>query len=174
MSKISMYDIENIKTRIKGQIELYEKQLEAWNHVTRNRKKDGSDFANFNKNFNNAELDKGFSAHYLKTYNRGMYDNFASDEIYIDHPAEGYMEYSYPSERLATIDEVFKIIERHKADLRELIIAMQSDLDSCDTMVVDALETIDNALKNLKDTAKTDSIVHQTCELVRSYYGYYY
>lgn len=50
---------EEIRNKLHGYISTYEAKIELWQKVTRNTKKDGTDFQNFKQNFDNARIETG-------------------------------------------------------------------------------------------------------------------
>ena len=50
---------EEIRNKLHGYISTYEAKIELWEKVTRNTKKDGTDFQNFKQNFDNARIETG-------------------------------------------------------------------------------------------------------------------
>lgn len=50
---------EEIRNKLHGYISTYEAKIELWRKVTRNTKKDGTDFQNFKQNFDNARIETG-------------------------------------------------------------------------------------------------------------------
>ena len=50
---------EEIRNKLHGYISTYEAKIELWQKVTRNMKKDGTDFQNFKQNFDNARIETG-------------------------------------------------------------------------------------------------------------------
>jgi len=53
----------DVEQRIKGSIAYYDTRINAWKAVKRLTKKDGSDFANFGKNFENARIYAPYGLH---------------------------------------------------------------------------------------------------------------
>lgn len=57
MEKLWCVTIEDLKKELKAKIETTEAKIEALKNITFNSKKDGKDFANLSKNFNNCYID---------------------------------------------------------------------------------------------------------------------
>lgn len=83
---------------------------DAWRAVTRNRKKDGKDFAYLDKNFTGCKFYTEFSLHKCNVYYRVGY-RYSCDTIYLDGN-------SYGAEPIDTADKVEAAIKQ-RIELRE-------------------------------------------------------
>lgn len=144
--KIYDYQIENTKTKISNMLKDSRLRLKTWENVKRITKKDGSDFKNFNMNFDGAELDPRFkSMHSLMTHWVDGTD-FVEDSIWVDKTS---------CNGLFTIDEVFEKIEQRKKDLRVQIAELEHDLQNYDKLINELTAITETIVKALDIDAKS-------------------
>lgn len=167
-----MKTAEDIKKTLGKYIRENEKKIELWEHVQRVHKKDGSDFANFGKNFTGCKVEQ-------KSYSDDK-DLVVSDWA----PGFGYVQdgigcrqlVKYSTLRPAedriqkiaylepffyiTPDEAEVLIKERIEKLRSLNADYQYQLDQADEVFSRFKYAIDNALQDLKDRAGKNSVLY--------------
>lgn len=169
-----LYQKEDIRKELNERMEFYKAAASAWKAVTREHKKDGSDFANFAKNFNGCKISTG---------NAYLYDNTATVYFTVDSKYESdaltigdTADESTPSERiikhpyikgyyLFTVDETENAIKEHIAALEKAAARKEEELNKLDTIynnVKNAMETIAAYVK--KETGSDSNTLYYAIE----------
>lgn len=152
------YVTEDIKKSLYVSREDHKCYLEAWRKVTRNRKKDGSDYQNINKNFNGAKIDPNYSIPWLTVWTENG-AHYIHDCILV--------------EQCESIDEMFKAIADHIEKLQKIIDSETSDLDNFNEIITSACNEIQTALDNLKHTTASDRLCYDAAHCISREIEYY-
>lgn len=159
---------EEIRTKLNKYISEYKAKIELWQKVTRNTKKDGTDFQNFCKNFSNAKIETGgihdrdIVVFDHKIINSRM--EWIEDKISTDLNVEDYVRFfsKQPEESriiretiikdylYLTPDESMQLIKRQIAIYQERITDYNKQLELLDN----AYDIITAKTKELFDTLK--------------------
>lgn len=141
---------EEIRNKLHGYISTYEAKIELWQKVTRNTKKDGTDFQNFGKNFGNAKIETGgihdrdivvFGHKIINSRMEWIEDKISTDlivEDYVRFFSKQPEESRIIRERIIkdylylTPDEVMLLIERQIAIYQERITDYREQLTNLD------------------------------------------
>lgn len=151
MDKI--YNVEDIKNRIKDSIDYYDSRIKLWIQVERVHKKDGSDFAALKRNFTNCifKSDYGWD-HNLTVFGHDSKGHYIDDYINIGE------QYTWSGELnenwLGTADKIENAIKeriKHYTDLKE---RAEHELAICDDVATEFTETVKAALDKVHDICK--------------------
>lgn len=170
------HNFENIKKELENRITEKQIMLFVWRKVKRLRKKDGSDFANINKNLDGAEVVKCWNTatlcihEYSETIHRCI-----KDEVYLCE------SYKPAHETEITVDEIFNIIARRINVLENLIASLKLQLDDCerlyvkyDKMIRDLYSELHEDCKKYSDGAlKTPEIEYAISQHIKEVYGFF-
>lgn len=169
-----MKTTEDIKKTLGKYIRENEKKIELWENVQRVHKKDGTDFANFGKNFTGCKVEqKNYSTYNDKELivsDWAVGSGYIHDEIDIRQlvkystlrPAEDRIQkiaYLEPFFYI-TPDEAEVLIKERIEKLRSLNAGYQYQLDQVDKVFSRFKYDIDNALQFLKDRAGKNSVLY--------------
>lgn len=142
---------EEMKKRIEKELQREIKRFEAWGKVQRLKKKDGSDFSIFSKNFSNEKTRiKYFKDISCQPFIEVWFDSpsgYDSDDISLyvvlqphstydeewRKKAVKYSAYALPVYQL-TIDECFNAIEKRQKQIEANIVKIQNELTSLDEL----------------------------------------
>lgn len=162
---------EEIRNKLHGYISTYEAKIELWQKVTRNTKKDGTDFQNFCKNFVGAKIETGgIHDRDITVFGHRVIDSrmeWIEDKISTDLNVEDYVKIfeRQPEETriiretlikdylYLTPDETMQMIKRQIAIYQERITDYQQQLELLDN----AYDVIKGKTKELYDTLKAVS-----------------
>lgn len=159
---------EQIRAKLEKYISEYRAKIEMWQHVERIAKKDGTDFQNFCKNFENAKIETGgihdrdIVVFDHKIINSRM--EWIEDKISTDLNVEDYVRFfsKQPEEEriireriikdylYLTPDETMQMIKRQIAIYQERITDYQQQLELLDN----AYDVIKGETKKLYETLK--------------------
>ena len=151
------WKIENIINDIDTAIKEDTAYLQAWEKVTRNRKKGGSDFANLKKNFNGLTVDSDYVKELIVYTSVGAH--YISDRVYIDN--------------CETVDEMFTAIEKHKSDLEQRIANNLKDSEHARGLILKCLDIFDKALAEFTDSVDGDTLKKGCLKLLSNEIRYY-
>lgn len=157
---------EDIRKKLEGYVRDYDRKIELWQNVTVVTKKDGTEFANFGKNFRNAEVVNECGSTKLKVseWSKDKYPNYVYDEIYLERDIKDWkygeitedrqikpFSYSRPyfklnveETRLAIKDHIIKLMVWRQQNIEDL-----ERLDEAYDYVESALEEIKTKLDKL-------------------------
>ena len=159
---------EEIRNKLHGYISTYEAKIELWQKVTRNTKKDGTDFQNFKQNFDNARIETGiFHERKIVVFGDRIINKrmeWIEDKIDTSLNVEDYTRIFGKQPEETRIcretllkdylylfpDEVMQMIDRQIAIYQERITDYQKQLEMLDN----AYDIITAKTKELFDTLK--------------------
>lgn len=133
---LDKYTIESLKAKLYVDIQENKCYLESWKNVTRNRKKDGSDYQNINKNFNGTRIDPRYYIKWL-----------------VIHTQNGahYIEDSVLVEQCKTIEDMFNAISDHIKTLEYTIEAETHDLEKFENIITETCNEMETALNHMDE-----------------------
>ena len=159
MLNVAEYKINELENTLRAQLSHDRTAVIAWQNVTRNRKKDGGDFANLQKNIIGAFIDNGVTVKWLQVhcYNSGHYFN---DYLPLDISD-------------LNVDEIFKAIDEHIEELETEISDNGYNVNHCRELLMPCLEKIQNAIDDLYDSSRGEDLAYNACQLIADSYRYY-
>ena len=146
---------EQKRRELENDIKSYKGAIEAWQKVERVHKKDGGDFARFEKNFTNCHLTINYSSKCLEVYYHSyMYE---SDAIYL---------WDYEKKRDLTVDEIEQKIKDRIENYKRKVIECEKDLKSLSKTYEKIQKELDRLVERL------DSQDESTNRLIRDVLRY--
>ena len=179
---------DEIRKKLINQIEDYERKINLWRSVEIVKKKDGSEFVNFGKNFTNAKIVKEWDNLYLTVsgFDNYYHPAYISDSINLrvvcqywkgEKPAEervikeiGLLPYFYLNVE-ETYGEVKKIIEKYEGIVEEKKNELER-LDEAYDYVVKVLDDLEVNLRRLcgcEDSALKNSLFYELQEKIHRF-----
>lgn len=152
------YIIEDIKNNLYTSREEHKCYLAAWKAVTRNRKKDGTDYQNTNKNFNGTQIVHKYSTQWLVIYTQNG-SHYIEDSVLVDH--------------CETIDEMFKAIAERIDELEKEIEEETTDLANFDKIITDTCSELETALDHFLQSRKSKHLQYALPESIAKYITFY-
>ena len=159
MLNVAEYKINELENTLRTQLSHDRTAIIAWQNVTRNRKKDGSDFVNLQKNISGAIVEHGISTIWIKV-------NCCNNAHYFSDYLSG--DFSDLS-----VDEIFKAIDEHIEKLETQISDNGYNVNHCRELLMPCLEKIQNAIDDLYDSSRGEDLAYNACQLIADSYRYY-
>lgn len=155
---LSQWKLDDLKAELANSIIADKTALEKWQEVTRNTKKDGSDFVNLKKNFNNARIDDRYNTVWIEVDYCMQPGGYKSDSIYITD---------------LSVNEIFKAITEHIRRLDQRIKDNEYNLIHFKDLTSGFIDNVEKAFNSLSDVAHGDNFVQELSALICKEYKYY-
>ena len=149
---------DQIRNEMLDTIATYKEKIRLWQNVKRKTKKDGTDFQNLSKNFENAEIivKYGDTCIQVVNYNIRIAGNYVDDYFQIEQVVQYFKAWEVPENRIIheycrspyirmSPDEIMKYIQYHISKYEKWITEYEEQLEKLDAMydyVSDHLEEL--------------------------------
>lgn len=110
-------------------VKYYQVRLEAWEKVKRITKKNGEDFQNLNRCFENAEIERHYNSNYIVVYFRDENGHYTKDELCLE------ANYYKNREAAETADQVQERIDNLIANYKEWLEKDKKGLEQIETQL---------------------------------------
>lgn len=163
--------IKEIKEELNKEIKTNECKIKAWRSVKRLHKKDGSNFAIRSKNFSGCSVDSKSTAWpkltiYYHDPSRGYNSEVICLYVFDDDKKSGrplIKLNGYRPYYELTIDEIFERITEKIKDLEQQNEELKKQLVLTETVFIEFVTAIDNALAELKEKVGDKSSLYYAC-----------
>ena len=150
---------EQKRRELENDIRSYKGAIEAWQKVERVHKKDGGDFARFERNFTNCHLDIMYSCKYLKVYYQSY--RYESDDIYL---------WDYRKEQELTVDETEQKIKERIENYKRNVIECEKALKSLSKTYEKIQKELDRLVERLdSEDESTNRLIRDVLRYVEFY-----
>lgn len=157
---------EAMKQEMENTIKMYEAKIKLWQNVARKTKKDGSDFQNFSKNFENAEIIVKYGDQYIQVsdYSQRIGGEFVVDDFRTRQIVKYFKNWEIPQDRIVKVpylepyfdmtpDEIMEYIKVVIDKYKTWIAEYQDQIKKLDVVY----DHVDNVLSDLMDYVRKNT-----------------